>query len=92
MHINFVVNSAISRNIAYPKTFTSEVHLGPLSKGCMLRATLLLRHVKDWDPSDNDIHNRVPAHRAAISPRTTNFTPKVQYIRDNPLTLSMIHP
>ena len=27
----------------------------------------LLRHVKDWDPCDNDIHTRVPAHRIAIS-------------------------
>ena len=26
----------------------------------------LLRRVKDWDPRDNDIHSRVPAHRTAI--------------------------
>ena len=26
-----------------------------------------LRHVKDWDPRDNDIHSMVPAHRTAIS-------------------------
>ena len=27
----------------------------------------LLRCIKDWDPRDNDIHSRVPAHRTAIS-------------------------
>ena len=27
-----------------------------------------------------------------LSPRSTNFTPKIQCIRDNPLSLSMIHP
>ena len=29
---------------------------------------------------------------AQLSPRWTNFTPKIQYICDNPLTLSIIHP
>ena len=46
--------------------------------------------ITDWDPHDNDIHSRVPAHRTAIS-QINNITPKIQHISYNPLTLSMIH-
>ena len=43
--------------------------------------------IKDWNPRDNDIHSRVPAHRTAIT-EIDEFSPKIQYIRDNPLTIN----
>ena len=51
----------------------------------------LLRHVKDWDPYNNYIYGKVPAHRTAIT-QIDEFHTEIQYIHDNPWTLSMIHP
>ena len=35
--------------------------------------------VKDWDPHDNDIHSRVPAHHTAISQTDEFYTKNPVY-------------